>query len=294
MRLKPFLSVTDTSEDTVTIGLTDRYRIDLSTSDTEDKELTRLSNLGLTISEDASKEEDSRTLSFLSIFTDKPVSLLEKLRRLKILVLGCGGLGSRLIVELTGIGIQNIATTDPDYLDDSNLARMPYFSASDIGKLKVELVEKYISGIAPHSNVVGYPVCSLEYAKTEDITDIDFIFVTADGHFGDFFDSIGPLLCEAKIPHMPVGYWESTLLAGPLLISENLARLRDSKYSYKRSVIQRDFIPPSIGFANSIVSGIAINEFVKHIAGNESSVRKKQWQMDVVNLKSKVVDATFL
>ena len=294
MKLKPFLSITDKDKDTVTIGLTDRYRITLPVSDIEGKKSERLRHLELAVLEESSKEEDSRTISYLSVFTDKPVTLLDDLRETKVLVLGCGGLGSRLIVELSGLGIKNIITTDPDQLDASNLARMPYFSENDIGKLKVELIEKYISSISSRCNVRGYPVCSLEYTKTQDIGDIDFVFVTADGHFGNFFEDIGPILSKAEIPHMPVGYWESTLIAGPLLISENLASLRASCSSYTRNIVQRDFIPPSIGFANSIVSGIAINEFVKHISGEQSSIRKKQWQMDVYNLKSKVIDAAFL
>lgn len=294
MKLKPFLSVTGMSKDTITIGLTDRYRITLPNSEIEDTKSERLRHLGLSISEDSLKEEDSRTISYLSIFTDKPASLLNFLRDTKVLVLGCGGLGSRIIVELAGIGVKNIITTDPDYLDSSNLARMPYFSEKDYGKLKVDLIKKYITGISPNCNVVGQPVCSLEYAKNQDISDVDFVFVTADGHFGDFFKDIGPLLSKAKKPHMPVGYWESTLIAGPLLIDENLADLRFSENSYTRSIVHRDFIPPSIGFANAIVSGVAINEFIKHIAEGESSIRKKQWQFDVFNLKSKIIDADFL
>lgn len=292
MKIKPFLSITDKDKDsnTVTIGLTDRYRITMKESDIEDKNFSRARLVGLTVSEHSSSIEDSRTLSYLSIFTDKPVSLLDNLRNTKVLVLGCGGLGSRLVIDLSSIGVQQITTTDPDCLDASNLSRMPYFNRCDIGKFKVKLIEKYISSISSCCHVSGHPVCSLEYAKTHDICEYDFIFVTADGNFGNFFDDIGPLLGKSKIPHMPIGYWESTLIAGPLLVGESLAKLRASNNSYARNIIQRDFIPPSVGFSNSIISGVAMNEFIKHISGGNSSILKKQWQMDLFNLKSKIVD----
>lgn len=288
MRLKQFLSITDKTDASVTVGITDRYRISVSTKD-DVEYWARLKGASLTVEEEIYESRDTRTVSYLSIFDEKPASLLNRLRNLKILVLGCGGLGSRLILELASMGVGTIITTDPDTLDETNLARMPYFGVDDLGKNKTELITSLVSRLGLSSKVIGFPICGLEYCNSKRVGEFDFIFVTADGHFGNFLDHIGSLLAKSSIPHMPMGYWESTLVVGPVSIGKDLSKLRSHRKVYKRHIFQRDFTPPSIGFANSIVTGVAVNEMVKHFSNASTTLNMTQWQMDVFDLKTRLL-----
>ena len=118
MRIKPFLTISDVKSDSVVLGVTKRFRTDVPLPiDTHDykRELlvrainadetigNRLAELGLLINDEPYVERDSRTLSFLSLFTDSPLAKLAELRKQKILVAGCGGLGSRIVLELASL-----------------------------------------------------------------------------------------------------------------------------------------------------------------------------------------------
>lgn len=53
--------------------------------------------------------------------------MLDKLSRVKILLIGCGGLGSNVAVMLIRSGIKNLTIVDFDEVDILNLNRQNYF-----------------------------------------------------------------------------------------------------------------------------------------------------------------------
>lgn len=66
----------------------------------------------------------------------------KKLKAAKLLVVGCGGLGSPLLLYLTAAGIGTIGIVDFDVVDASNLQRQVLFDESEIGQFKVEAAKK--------------------------------------------------------------------------------------------------------------------------------------------------------
>lgn len=56
--------------------------------------------------------------------------MLEKLSKVKILIIGCGGLGSNIAVLLVRCGVKNLTIIDFDKVDISNLNRQNYFFLS--------------------------------------------------------------------------------------------------------------------------------------------------------------------
>jgi sulfur-carrier protein adenylyltransferase/sulfurtransferase len=61
-----------------------------------------------------------------------------KLKESKVLVVGAGGLGSPLLLYLSGAGVGTIGVVDFDRVDESNLQRQVLFTEDDIGKNKAE------------------------------------------------------------------------------------------------------------------------------------------------------------
>jgi molybdopterin/thiamine biosynthesis adenylyltransferase len=61
----------------------------------------------------------------------------EKISKLKILQIGCGGLGSPFSMYLTAAGINELTIIDNDILDLSNLQRQILYNESQIGEEKV-------------------------------------------------------------------------------------------------------------------------------------------------------------
>ena len=60
------------------------------------------------------------------------------LEKQAVLVLGIGGLGSVVTIEMLRLGIGKIFLVDYDVVDIHNLNRQLLFSHADIGKKKVE------------------------------------------------------------------------------------------------------------------------------------------------------------
>ena len=79
----------------------------------------------------------------------KKVGILgqKKIQNSKVLVVGCGGLGSPVIDLLSRAGIGKIGMMDHDKVNLSNLHRQIMFTADDVGKYKVNILKKKISKI---------------------------------------------------------------------------------------------------------------------------------------------------
>ena len=70
----------------------------------------------------------------------------------RILLIGCGGVGSILAEILVRGGFSNIELIDFDIVDKTNLQRQN-FSQKDIGESKVEALKSYLVSINPLANI---------------------------------------------------------------------------------------------------------------------------------------------
>lgn len=75
------------------------------------------------------------------------------LQSAKVLVIGCGGLGSPVAVYLASSGIGSIHLVDFDVVSASNLHRQVFYSMDDIGKYKAEILCKFLQQRAPFTEV---------------------------------------------------------------------------------------------------------------------------------------------
>ena len=71
----------------------------------------------------------------------------EKICNSKVLIIGCGALGSMVAMQLAGAGVGTIGICDFDKIDVSNLQRQIFYKNSEIGELKLEILEKRIKDL---------------------------------------------------------------------------------------------------------------------------------------------------
>lgn len=81
-----------------------------------------------------------------------------KLKNAKVLVIGCGGLGSPLLQYLAAAGVGTIGIVDDDRIAHSNLQRQILFTQNDIGKHKVEVIERRLYQLNPNLQINTYPL----------------------------------------------------------------------------------------------------------------------------------------
>jgi len=79
----------------------------------------------------------------------------KKIQETSVAVIGLGGLGSWLSEFLVRIGVKNLAIVDFDIVEEKNLNRQN-FIIDDIGKLKIDSIEKRLKEIDNNVNIEKY------------------------------------------------------------------------------------------------------------------------------------------
>ncbi len=84
-----------------------------------------------------------------STFNSKEIGDIKKL---KIGIAGCGGLGSNTASNLVRLGFNNFVLVDFDIVENSNLNRQFYFF-DQIGRVKVDALKENLDKITPGLNI---------------------------------------------------------------------------------------------------------------------------------------------
>lgn len=106
-------------------------------------------NVPCEYSEDLIQEQLTRNYSFL---TDAG---MEKIRSLRVVVVGAGGVGSNAIVSLARSGVSHLRIVDFDQVSLSSLNRHACATLKDVGRSKVEVLVDFITSIAPWASMEG-------------------------------------------------------------------------------------------------------------------------------------------
>lgn len=99
----------------------------------------------------------------------------QKLQEAKVLVVGCGGLGSPIAVYLASSGIGRLHLIDFDKVDITNLHRQVFYSLEDVGKYKSEVLSDFIIKRAPFTEVTFSTEPLTKDNVFESISDFDII-----------------------------------------------------------------------------------------------------------------------
>ena len=104
----------------------------------------------------------------------------EKIKRVSILVIGAGGLGSSVIQYLSAAGVGKIGIVDDDKVELSNLNRQLIYAENDLGESKVDAAKNYISKSNPSIEIETFKIRIDEKNLPDIIDDYDFIADCSD------------------------------------------------------------------------------------------------------------------
>lgn len=123
------------------------------------------------------KECTSEEMVKLSEPFTEPEGFMEKLNKARVLVVGCGGLGSPVEYALTRAGIGTIGLVDKDTVDISNLNRQILHSTSRIGLPKVKSAEIFLKKVNDKPNLLLY---NTAFSKDNAVSLIDKFDIVVD------------------------------------------------------------------------------------------------------------------
>ena len=104
----------------------------------------------------------------------------ERIRRARVLIVGCGGIGGTVAVILARSGVERFVLCDFDVYSPSNTNRQIACFTDTLGKKKSEVVRETILRINPAAEVMAYTELLPHARIAELMGDADFVFPAAD------------------------------------------------------------------------------------------------------------------
>ncbi|MBO9659324.1 MAG: HesA/MoeB/ThiF family protein [Chitinophagaceae bacterium] len=104
----------------------------------------------------------------------------QKLLHSRVLVVGAGGLGCPVLMNLTGMGVGMIGVVDDGLVELSNLHRQLLYDMGDIAELKTNAAKKKLQRMNPDIQVSTYPVRLTNHNATEILNNYDLIVDCTD------------------------------------------------------------------------------------------------------------------
>lgn len=175
-----------------------------------------------------------RQLAFFNKYQTEELDIYDiqnSLRNSKLAIIGLGGQGSIVATYLASIGVGNLTIIDGDRIEESNLARQVFYTHSDIGKFKAEVLKEHILKQNPYVAVksVNSYINSLSDIKSK-VGAVDFVVLCGDEPMVSLREWVNNYCVINEIPNIGVsGNW-----VGPICIPGKTACFECEKSFYKK------------------------------------------------------------
>jgi molybdopterin/thiamine biosynthesis adenylyltransferase len=209
-----------------------------------------------------------------------------KVASARVLIVGVGGIGWKIAVDLALMGVGQIDLVDPDIIECSNLSRIP-LPRTSIGERKTEELRQVLEDIRPNL-VTTIRTTKIQELEPSDFEAYDVVIVTTDNTQSRLY--CNDVCLEKRVPCIQVG---ASLENGMKSIScrtvqggftpcyecwktftvEELRRdfyTEDQKRSIQRGNYGLPSAVPSIVYVNTVAAGIAEDAFLRLIANKET------------------------
>jgi bacteriocin biosynthesis cyclodehydratase domain-containing protein len=191
----------------------------------EDK-LAALLRAGVAIEESADaaglagedRERFARQLPYLAE-TGDAIAAQRRLRESKVVVLGCGGLGTWALAALASAGIGRVVLVDHDTVELSNLNRQVLYTAGDLGARKVERAAAWVRRFDP---AIDVEAVARRVEGTDDLAPLlegaGALVHAADSPPYELERWVNAACIAARVPFVTAGQMPPLLRVGPAYI----------------------------------------------------------------------------
>jgi bacteriocin biosynthesis cyclodehydratase domain-containing protein len=220
-----------------------------------------------------------RQLPYLAELGD-PRELQRRLRASRVVVLGCGGLGTWALGALASIGIGRFVLIDDDAVELSNLNRQILFRVRDVGRSKVALAADWVREFDPSIEVVTIPQRMRDPADLgRAVAGSDALILTADWPPYELARWVNEACVAHGVAFLTAGQQPPLLKVGPTYIPGRGAcfachehQLRRDFPLYEELAEQRRRDPPAattLGPASGVIGALLALEVLHLITGSD-------------------------
>ena len=203
----------------------------------------------------------------------------EKLRNAKVLIIGCGGLGTPISTELAAMGIGSLQLMDGDCIEMENLHRQFHFNPDGLGKNKAETLSQKLSEQNPEIQVEGIPKPIRFPEDNYRIQQTDLVIDTCDDLSSRI--SISQACNELQKPlfYAAASGWKGMIMAQIPKTQFNLSeRLKETE---PLTCNETGIFPPVLFWVSSLIT----TEVIRYITNGFTQLEHKFEIFDALQFK---------
>jgi adenylyltransferase/sulfurtransferase len=211
----------------------------------------------------------------------------EKLKNAKVLVIGCGGLGSPILLYLTAAGIGTLGIVENDKIDITNLQRQILFTTFAVGLQKISETVNRLMALNPFVKIKQYPTLLNADNALEIIKDYDIVI---DGT--DNFPTRYLINDACVMLNKPFVYGAIHRFEGQVAV-----------FNHQNSITYRDLFPTPpppdqapncaeagvLGVLPGIIGSMQALEAIKVITDIGESLSGKLLILDTLSMQSRII-----
>lgn len=230
----------------------------------------------------------------LSVPRERPQSLL---RDAHVLVLGAGGLGSSVLMNLAGLGVGAVTVVDQDRVELRNFARQFTYTEAEVGQPKAERVAAWLRAFDPTLRVEAFrrrvesPDDVTALLRGSALSDLPSLVVSAIDEPDEVDRWVNEACVAAGVPFIRGGlaytqglYW--SVDPGRSACRECLERHRarlaegvDREVVERPRVLEQDRANRAIGPVTSVLGGLVSFEAMRFLTGLTAPVSLGRYQL---------------
>lgn len=203
-------------------------------------------------------------------------------------IVGCGGTGSHVALQLAHLGIGQLVLVDHDVVEPSNLSRLVGVGPGWVGRRKVESIAAVVRQVSSEVAVTEVASSVLD-VETSVLASCDIIVAATDGHgsrawLTEFAEQYLVCLVDLGVEiqigeQMRSGGGVRVVLPGsgclqcagtlsPALVREEFLSATDREIEQRRGYLRGDDSPtPSVVALNGVVASLAVLEICELLTG---------------------------
>ena len=205
----------------------------------------------------------------------------ERLRAARVLVVGAGGLGGPVVMQLAGAGVGFLRVSDDDTVALSNLHRQTHFALGDVGRPKAGTLCARAQALNPHVAVEAAPALTPENAAAL-LAGVHLVVDATDNFAARY--AIADACAAAGLPCV---WGAASGISGMASVFGPALGLRDvfPDASGEESCDEAGVLGPLPGVVGSLMA----LEALKVLGGVGETLAGRLWTFDALTLQTRVI-----
>lgn len=206
----------------------------------------------------------------------------EKIKAATVLVVGAGGLGGPVILQLAGAGVGRLVVSDGDHVELSNLHRQTHFTMADIGQSKAHVILARAQQINPFVQIKAKSAFTVDNAAHM-IQEADLIIDATDNFETRYAIADA---CQSAQKRWIWGAASGT--TGMVSVFSHKIGLRQifPDPTYAQSCHEAGVLGP----VPNITGGMMALEALKVLAGFSPTLEGRLWNFDALMGRSQIIN----